>query len=109
MPPCGIEDSAAGANAARAAGVPVIVTRSRYTGEDEIGTVLADLSGLGESDAAGEGTVRGRAWRGVVDLDTLRRWHLGRSTGPCLPSAAAPQATRTNSRHSQQFSSHPGC
>jgi len=73
-----IEDSAAGANAARAAGVPVIVTRSRYTGEDEIGTVLADLSGLGEADAAGEGTARGRAWSGVVDLDTLRRWHLGR-------------------------------
>lgn len=70
-----IEDSAAGASAARAAGLPVMVTRSRYTAADELGDVLADLSGLGEPDAAATGTALEQDWRGVVGLDTLRRWH----------------------------------
>jgi beta-phosphoglucomutase-like phosphatase (HAD superfamily) len=70
-----IEDSAAGAQAARAAGLPVIVTRSRYTAADEIGEVLADLGDLGEPAAAAQGTAGGRRWSGVVDVDTLRGWH----------------------------------
>jgi len=36
---------------------------------------LADLSGLGEAATTARGTVRGQAWRGAVDLDTLRHWH----------------------------------
>lgn len=70
-----IEDSAAGARAARAAGLPVVVTRSRYSAEEDVGTVLADLSGLGEAASTARGTVRGRAWSGAVDMDTLRHWH----------------------------------
>jgi HAD superfamily hydrolase (TIGR01509 family) len=70
-----IEDSAAGARAARAAGLPVVVTRSRYSAEDDVGNVLADLNGLGEATAAARGTVRGLAWSGAVDPDGLRRWH----------------------------------
>lgn len=70
-----IEDSAAGARAARAAGLPVVVTRSRYSAEEDVGSVLADLSGLGEPAAAARGTVQGQAWSGAVDLDALRCWH----------------------------------
>jgi HAD superfamily hydrolase (TIGR01509 family) len=70
-----IEDSAAGAAAARAAGLPVIVTRSRYSVGENVGTVLADLSGLGETSAVAAGVAHGRAWSGVVDLDTLGAWH----------------------------------
>ena len=70
-----IEDSAAGARAARAAALPVVVTRSRYSAEEDVGSVLADLSGLGEAATTARGTVRGQAWSGAVDLDTLRHWH----------------------------------
>jgi len=70
-----IEDSAAGAAAARAAGLPVIVTRSRYSAGEDVGTVLADLGGLGEPSAVAAGVAQGRAWNGVVDLDTLGAWH----------------------------------
>ena len=72
-----IEDSAAGASAARAAGLPVVVTRSRYTAADAVGEVLADLGNLGEVGAAAQGTAGGRRWSGVVDVDTLRAWHRG--------------------------------
>ena len=70
-----LEDSAAGAGAARAAGLPVIVTRSRFTADDEVGDVLADLDGLGDADRAAGGTALGQAWSGVVDLGILRAWH----------------------------------
>ena len=70
-----VEDSAAGAAAARAAGLPVIVTRSRYSAGEDVGTVLADLSGLGEPPAVATGVAHGRAWSGVVDLDRLGAWH----------------------------------
>lgn len=70
-----IEDSAAGANAARSAGLPVIVTRSRYTAGESVGTVLAELDGLGDAASAARGTTGGHAWRGVVGVDVLRAWH----------------------------------
>ncbi len=73
-----IEDSGAGACAARAAGLPVVVTRSRYTARDDVDTVLAELDGLGEAAAPAHGRVHGRDWRGVVDVDTLRAWHRAR-------------------------------
>lgn len=53
-----IEDSAAGVAAARAAGVPVLLTRSRFTGAAPVAGCVADLPGL-------DG----------VDLSTLRAWH----------------------------------
>jgi beta-phosphoglucomutase-like phosphatase (HAD superfamily) len=70
-----IEDSAAGATAARAAGVPVVVTRSRYTAAEPIGGALADLDGLGEPGRPAVGRAGGGAWRGIVTIDGLRAWH----------------------------------
>lgn len=70
-----IEDSAAGASAARSAGMPVIVTRSRYTASDAVGAVLADLDGLGDAASAAGGTTGGHAWSSVVGVDVLRAWH----------------------------------
>jgi len=55
-----IEDSAVGVAAARAAGVPVLLTRSRYGGTAAIAGCVADLPGL-------DG----------LDLATLRAWHAG--------------------------------
>jgi HAD superfamily hydrolase (TIGR01509 family) len=55
-----LEDSAVGARAAQAAGVPVLLTRSRHTGGAPIPGCVADLASL-------DG----------VDLATLRRWHAG--------------------------------
>jgi HAD superfamily hydrolase (TIGR01509 family) len=70
-----IEDSATGAAAARAAGIPVVVTRSHYTREDAVGDVCADLDGLGEPGAPASGRSAGRSVRLVVRLADLRRWH----------------------------------
>jgi beta-phosphoglucomutase-like phosphatase (HAD superfamily) len=56
-----IEDSAVGVAAARAAGVPVLLVRSRFTGTAAtaaIPGVVADLDSLQ-----------------AVDLAQLRRWH----------------------------------
>jgi len=70
-----IEDSAAGASAARSAGLPVIVTRSRYTAGEELGAVLCDLDGLGDAAQPARGISGGQAWSGVVGVDILRTWH----------------------------------
>ena len=72
-----IEDSAAGARAAQSAGLPVIVTRSRYTAGEDVGAVLADLDGLGDAATAARGAAGGQAWSGVVGVDVLRAWHAG--------------------------------
>lgn len=70
-----LEDSANGAAAAHAAGLPVVLTRSLYTAGEAAGPVLADLDGLGSHERPACGNVHGRPWQGVVDLATLRRWH----------------------------------
>jgi beta-phosphoglucomutase-like phosphatase (HAD superfamily) len=55
-----LEDSAVGAHSALAAGLPVVVTRSRYTVDDDMpGGLLADVQELGEA----------------VDLAFLRQAH----------------------------------
>lgn len=69
-----IEDSAPGASAARAAGLPVLVTRSRFTAADDVGAVLADLDGLGQPDAPARGLACGAPWQGTVDLAAVRAW-----------------------------------
>ena len=53
-----IEDSAAGVQAARAAGVPVLLTRSRFTQAETIEGVVADLASLND-----------------VEIDDLIAWH----------------------------------
>jgi beta-phosphoglucomutase-like phosphatase (HAD superfamily) len=47
-----IEDSAVGVQAAQSAGVPVLLTRSRFTQGDAIGGVVADLGSLIDTDVA---------------------------------------------------------
>jgi HAD superfamily hydrolase (TIGR01509 family) len=87
-----VEDSAVGAEAARAAGLAVLVTRSRYTGDDRLPPVLADLDGLGEPGAPASGRVFGAAcqpWQGVVDPVLLRRWMADAAAGRAAPPRAA--------------------
>ena len=69
-----IEDSAPGVAAAQAAGLAVLVTRSRYSRSDTLPPVLADLDGLGEPGQPAQGQVAGRPWQGVVTLGSLRHW-----------------------------------
>lgn len=69
-----IEDSPGGATAARAADLPVIVTRSHYFADDTIDGAIAIGTSLGQR----------QGWRplptepdrcGGIVLDDLRRWH----------------------------------
>ena len=82
-----IEDSAVGAEAARAAGLAVLVTRSAYTAQDALGPVLADLDGLGSAAQPAGGMALGRRWGGVVDVAELRRWHAAAGAEPTGVSA----------------------
>jgi len=73
-----IEDAPAGAAAARAAGVPVIVTRSHYFPVSEVPGALAVGPSLG----------RCNGWRPTADSDVTRidlrqivRWHATHATG----------------------------
>ncbi|MDR3099589.1 MAG: HAD family hydrolase [Paraburkholderia sp.] len=68
------EDSANGLHAARAAGVPTVVTPTAYTSHDAFDGALAVLPHLGEPHAPISSPVPGEA-PGWVDLVTLRRWH----------------------------------
>lgn len=69
-----IEDSAPGVAAAQAAGLAVLVTRSRYSQGDALPPVLADLDGLGQPGQPALGRVAGQPWQGVVTLGCLRNW-----------------------------------
>ncbi|WP_321897991.1 HAD family hydrolase [Paraburkholderia heleia] len=68
------EDSANGLHAARAAGVPTIVTPTAYTAHETFEDALAVLPHLGDPHAPVPSPVAGEA-PGWVDLVTLRRWH----------------------------------
>ena len=70
-----LEDTALGLRAARAAGVPVVITVSRYSGGDDFSGAVAVVDGLGESAApvrALSGDLHGKS---CVDLDLLTKWH----------------------------------
>ncbi|MDP4023517.1 HAD-IA family hydrolase [Methylobacterium sp. NEAU 140] len=72
-----IEDSAAGISAARAAELPVLATRSRYTPGHSLDGAFSAVSDLGEPGAPHR-HLAGLTWPGgVVSLDALRRWHAG--------------------------------
>ena len=77
-----IEDSGIGAAAARAAGLPVLLTRGLYTAGDVAGAVIADLDGLGSHQQPARGVVDGKPWCGLVDVDTLRLWHARAACRP---------------------------
>jgi HAD superfamily hydrolase (TIGR01509 family) len=68
------EDSANGLRAARAAGVPTVVTPTAYTSQDDFDGALAVLPHLGEPHAPVPSSVPDEP-AGWVDLATLRQWH----------------------------------
>ena len=91
-----IEDSPAGVEACRAAGVSVVVTRSAYFADAPVSGALA--TGPGLHSAEGWQSPANRAASGVagrIDLAQLRRWFAARFNAP-------PPATdwvRTVARH----------
>jgi beta-phosphoglucomutase-like phosphatase (HAD superfamily) len=68
------EDSENGVASARAAGLPVVVTVSRYTAHQSFPDALAVLDHLGEADAPCAVMAGLPAGGGMVDLATLARW-----------------------------------
>ncbi|SIT38566.1 Protein CbbY, plasmid [Paraburkholderia ribeironis] len=68
------EDSRNGLLAARAAGVPTVVTPTGYTSQDRFDGALAVLPHLGDPQTPILQPVDGEQHR-WVDLPTLRRWH----------------------------------
>ena len=69
-----VEDSANGLDAARAAGVPTLVTPTAYTRGQRFDGALLHLDHLGDPDHPLDQPLPGtrRRW---VDLAALRRWH----------------------------------
>jgi HAD superfamily hydrolase (TIGR01509 family) len=92
------EDSSNGLLAARAAGIPTIVTPTGYTSQDRFDDALAVLPHLGDSRTPLLQSVRGEHHR-WVDLATLRRWHRGASRPIDAASFETPNAalSRANS------------
>jgi HAD superfamily hydrolase (TIGR01509 family) len=69
------EDSAAGISSARAAGLPVLATRSRYTDSHRLDGAFSAVSDLGEPGRPHR-HIAGLEWPGgVVDLAGLMRWY----------------------------------
>ncbi|QLH73462.1 HAD family hydrolase [Rhodopseudomonas palustris] len=68
------EDSTNGVRAARAAGLPTIVTPGLYTEGDDFPGALAVLSDLGEPDAPYRHLAGVGAGESLVTLDALARW-----------------------------------
>lgn len=86
-----VEDSLIGLSAARAAGLPTLVTASSYTLDEDFSGALSVLSNLGEPDAPAR-HLGGQPLAGsCVDLAQLRAWHQH------LPPAA--QAGAGNAAH----------
>lgn len=77
-----IEDSAIGLQAARACGLPTLITFSDYTRDQDFTGALAVADGLGEPDAPA--TVRTAQGGGecVIDCTVLQAWHARNGTTP---------------------------
>ena len=70
-----IEDSSIGLTAARAAGLPTVITVSSYTSGENFDEALTVLSGLGEADTPAK-VIAGMPLDGAcVDVAQLRAWH----------------------------------
>ncbi len=77
-----IEDSQPGLIAARAAGLPTLITVSPYTAGQNFDGALSVVSNLGEPDAPAH-SLEGLALSGpLVDLAQLRVWHQQRNEIP---------------------------
>lgn len=70
------EDSENGLRAARAAGIPTVITPSAYTAGQQFGEALLVLPHLGDPDQPMAQHIPGADQR-WVDLAALRRWHDG--------------------------------
>lgn len=70
-----IEDTANGVAAARAAGIPVLVTESAYSEGEDFSGAVAVLSHLGEADDPFRVLAGNAHGRQFVDTDLLRVWH----------------------------------
>ena len=83
------EDSAAGISSARAAGLPVLATRSRYTESHRLDGAFSAVSDLGDPGQPHR-HIAGLEWPGgVVDLAGLVRWHEsldGQAAAPGAPT-----------------------
>ncbi|WP_457104076.1 HAD-IA family hydrolase [Methylobacterium sp. P5_C11] len=79
------EDSAAGISSARAAGLPVLATRSRYTDSHRLDGAFSAVSDLGEPGRPHR-HLAGFEWPGgVVDLAGLNRWHASLAGHGAVP------------------------
>jgi HAD superfamily hydrolase (TIGR01509 family) len=70
-----IEDTANGVAAARAAGIPVLVTESAYSAGEDFGGAIAVVSDLGEPDHPFHALAGNAHGRHHVDVELLRLWH----------------------------------
>ena len=71
-----LEDSRNGMKAARAAGIPVLVTPTSYTALHDFSGAMLVLPHLGDPSLPMDQLIPGAEHR-WVDLPTLRRWHHG--------------------------------
>lgn len=69
-----LEDSENGVRSAAAAGVPVVVTMSRWSGGHDFAGALAVVDGLGEPDAPCRVAVGRAPAGGMVDLGAVQGW-----------------------------------
>jgi HAD superfamily hydrolase (TIGR01509 family) len=69
------EDSQAGLRAARACGIPTIVSVNDYTAGQNFAGALSVVSDLGEPGRAAGLLAGAPLQRGLVDLQQLRNWH----------------------------------
>ncbi len=74
-----LEDSANGLEAAKAAGVPTLVTVNPYTEHETFRGAVAVLSHLGDPDTPMQVHQGASHGRHLVDLDLLRQW-MGQAT-----------------------------
>ena len=88
-----IEDSPAGAAAAGAAGIDVLVTRSEYFRLQQHAGALAVLDGLGEPDAPARGHAAGAPFAGLVTLEQIDAWQRARRA-PSGSAATTPDGAR---------------
>ncbi len=70
-----IEDSAAGLQAATAAGLRTVVTVNDYTRDQDFSAALTVLSDFGERDAPARVLAGATLGRDLVDLAQLNAWH----------------------------------
>jgi HAD superfamily hydrolase (TIGR01509 family) len=70
-----IEDSAAGLRAARAAGVPTVVTANDYTRDQDFSGAVAVLSGFGDADNPARVLAGADTNKDLIGIDQLSVWH----------------------------------